>query len=293
MFTPGLSEYGYGFFISEKTIGKTGPKTKMIAHSGGINGFNSLITRLVDKRETVIILDNVGLGRQHGKITDSIIGILNGQPPEPPKRSVAEALYKTAVDKDAVTAVAEYRKLKATKPAEYDFSEAELNTLGYQLVGLKRMKDAIGIFKLNVEMFPTASNPYDSLGEAYLADDQKDLALANYRKAAELDPQNVNALKLVKRLEGKEIRVDPSGFDAYVGDYEVSPKFILTITREGDKLYGQGTGQPKLELEAVSETQFTISEVKANITFQRDTDGKVTGLLLTQGPRTANAKKIK
>ena len=57
-------------------------------------------------------------------------------------------------------------------------------------------------------MFPDASNPYDSLGETYLADGQKDLALANYKKAAELDPKNANAMLIVRQLEGKEIKVD-------------------------------------------------------------------------------------
>ena len=68
---------------------------------------------MVDKRQTVIMLDNVSLGHYHGKITDSIISILNGQPVEPPKRSIAETLYKMAVEKDVASAIAEYRKLKA------------------------------------------------------------------------------------------------------------------------------------------------------------------------------------
>jgi len=293
MFTPGLSNYGYGFGISEQPIGKTDQKTKVIQHSGGINGFNSLLTRLVDKQQTVIILDNVGLGRYHGNITNSIISILNGQPVEPPKKSIAETLYKIAVEKNAAAAVAEYRKLKAENSPTFDFSETELNTLGYQLLGMKRTKDAIEIFKLNVEMFPKSANPYDSLGETYLADGNKELALANYKKAVELDPKNANALLIVKRLEGKETKVDSSGFDAYVGDYEVTPRLTLTITKEGDKLFGQLTGQGKLAMEPVSDTQFTMPDVKANITFEKDSAGKVTGLILTQGARTANAKKIK
>ncbi|HVE57254.1 MAG TPA: serine hydrolase [Pyrinomonadaceae bacterium] len=293
MFTPGLSNYGYGFGISDQPIGKTDQKTKVIQHSGGINGFNSLLTRLVDRQQTVIILDNVGLGRYHGNITNSIISILNGQPFDAPKKSIAETLYKIAVEKDAASAVAEYRKLKAENSPTYDFSENELNTLGYQLVGLKRLKDAIEIFKLNVEMFPASSNPYDSLGETYLADGQKELALANYKKAAELDPKNANALLIVRRLEGKETKVDPAVFDSYVGEYQVNPRLVLTITKEGDKLFGQMTGQGKLAVEPVSESQFTIPEVKANITFEKDSDGKVTGLLLTQGTRSVKAPKIK
>jgi tetratricopeptide (TPR) repeat protein len=293
MFTPGLGNYGYGLTISDRPIGKTAEKTKGISHGGGINGFNSLVTRLVDKQQTIIILDNVSLGRYHGVITDSIMNILNGQPVDPPKRSIAEALYKTAVEKDVASAVAEYRKLKAANAPGYDFSEGELNVLGYQLVGLKRAKDAIEIFKLNVEMFPSSGNPYDSLGEAYLEDGQKDLALVNYKKAVELDPKNSNAALIVRKLEGKETKVDAAVLDAYVGDYQVTPRLILTISKEGDKLFGQMAGQPKHAIEAVSDTQFTIPEVKANITFEKDAAGKVTGLLMTQGTRSVNAPKIK
>jgi tetratricopeptide (TPR) repeat protein len=293
MFTPGLSDYGYGFVIADRPIGKTDQKTKVIQHSGGINGFNSRLTRVVDKRQTIILLDNVGLGRHQGNITNSIISILNGQPIEPPKKSIAETLYKIAIEKNVAAAVAEYRKLKAEKSPTFDFSESELNTLGYQLLGMKRKKDAIEILKLNVEMFPASSNPYDSLGEVYLADDQKELALVNYKKAAELDPKNANALLIVRRLEGKDTKIDSSGFDAYAGEYQVNPRLTLTITKEGDKLFGQLTGQGKLAVEPVSDTQFTIPEVKANITFEKDAAGKVVGLLLSQGSRTANAKKIK
>lgn len=293
MFTPGLGNYGYGQFITDRPIGKTDQKTKVVAHSGGINGFNSLLTRFVDKQQTIILLDNVGLGRYQESITNSIANILSGQPVDPPKRSIAETLHKIAVEKNVASAIAEYRKLKAENSPSYDFSEGELNVLGYQLVEMKRAKDAIEIFKLNVEMFPRSANPYDSLGEAYLEDGQKDLALANYKKAVELDPANANAALIVKRLEGKEIKVDPSGFGAYTGEYQVTPRLILTISKEGDNLFGQMTGQGKLAIEPVSDTQFTIPEVKANITFEKDAAGKVTGLLMTQGARSVNAPKIK
>lgn len=293
MFTPGLGNYGYGIRITNEQIGKSDRKTKVIWHAGGIEGFNSLIWRAVDKRQTVIILDNTGLGRNHQKIAASILGILNGQPIELPKKSVAEMLYKKAIEKDVASAVAEYRKLKAQNTPTYDFSETELSALGYQFLSMKRQKDAIEIFKLNAEMFPKSPIVYDTLGEAYLADDQKDLALANYKKAIELDSKNANALRIVKQMEGTETKIDSSDFDAYVGDYQVTPKLVLTITKVGDKLFGQLTGQEKLVIEAVSATQFTMPDVKANISFESDSNGKVIGLLLSQGSRTASAKKIK
>lgn len=292
MFTPGLSNYGYGIRITDETIGKSELKTKIIGHGGGINGFNSLLTRAVDKGQTVVILDNVGQGRRHGQITTSIIGIMNGQPYDPPKQSIAEVLYPIA-EKDVAAAVAEYRKLKATKADSYDFAENELQTLGYQLVGLKRLKDAVEIFKLNVEMFPKSSNSYDSLGETYLELGEKDLALTSYKKAIELNPANANAVRIVNRLEGKTAKVDAAVFEAYVGEYELTPSFVLLITKEGDKLFAQRVGQSKMDVEAVSETQFSIPQVKASLTFERDSTGKITGLVLTQGTRTLQGKKIK
>jgi len=293
MFTPGLSNYGYGFDITERLIGKTPQKTKVIQHSGGINGFNSLLTRFVDKQQTVIILDNIGRGSYHGKITESIFNILNGQPFDQPKKSISETLLKTILNKGATAAVAEYRQLKSANAATYDFSESELNGLGYNLLQTNRIKDAIEIFKLNVEMFPASSNPYDSLGEAYLADNQKDLALVNYKKAVELDPKNVAAAQAVARIEGKTAKVDAAVYDNYVGDYEIAPNFILTVTKEGEKLFGQATGQGKIEFEPVSETDFVVPIINGQVLFEKDAAGKVSGLTLVQNGQRIKAKKIK
>ncbi|MGI8542304.1 MAG: serine hydrolase [Aridibacter sp.] len=293
MVTPGLENYGYGFDIRDRPIGKTDQKTKIISHGGGINGFNSLFTRAVDQKNTVILLDNIGMGRYHGAITSSIINILNGQPVEIPKKSIAETLYKTAMQKGGVAAAAEYRKLKSANADMYDFSESELNTLGYQILGMDKTKDAIEIFKLNVEMFPESSNPYDSLGEAYLKAGNKESALFNYKKSVELNPDNAGGVQAIKQIEGNETKIDTATFDAYIGEYELAPNFILTITKEGEKLMGQATGQGKLELEPVSSKQFTVPSVKANISFEKDANGKVTELILVQNGQTIRGKKIK
>lgn len=292
MFKPGLSNYGYGFDIRDRPIGKTEKKTKVISHGGGINGFNSLFIRMVDQDNVIIVLDNVSLGRYHGAITGSIGNILTGQPYDAPKRSIAEALYKTAKEKGGAAAVAEYRKLKGSGSESYDFTEGELNTLGYQILGMDRVKDAIEIFKLNVEMYPKASNPYDSLGEAYLKDEKKDLALENYKKAVELDPNNANALVVIRRLEGREVDVDPKTFGQYVGKYQLNPNFIISITKEGDGLAAQATGQGKLPLVPESATIFSVKGVDARVIFVKDKYGKVTELVLDQNGRRQPAKKI-
>ena len=78
--------------------------------------------------------------------------------------------------------------------------------------------------------------------------------------------------------ERQEVKVDPSLYDAYAGDYELSPAFSIAVTREGDQLFAQATGQPKFEIFPESETRFFLKVVDAQIEFVRGPDGKVTGL---------------
>jgi CubicO group peptidase (beta-lactamase class C family) len=88
------------------------------------------------------------------------------------------------------------------------------------------------------------------------------------------------------------IKIDPKILDAYVGQYELNPNFIITMTREGDSLMTQATGQPKFELFPESETRFFLKVVDAQVTFVKDDKGVVTHLILHQGP-DQKAKKIK
>ncbi len=87
-------------------------------------------------------------------------------------------------------------------------------------------------------------------------------------------------------------KVDPKIYDAYTGQYELKPDFVITITREGDRLMGQPTSQPKLELLPESETKFFIKEVDAQVSFVKDEKGQITHLILHQGG-DQKAKKIK
>ena len=295
MFKPNLENYGYGFGISNAALGDTKQTVPVISHTGGINGFNTIIVRLVGNRHLIVLLDNTSQGRNLDKISKNITNILYNQPYSQPKKSIAEALFNTAAEQGAEAAVKQYRNLKANQSATYDFSEAELNTLGYQLLGMKKIKDAIEIFKLNVEAYPQASNPYDSLGEAYMMSGDKELALKNYKKALELDPQNANAASIIKRLESPAvtIKVDPKVYDQYVGEYQLAPNFILAVTKEGDKLMGQATGQPKIELLPESDTQFFVKEVNAQVSFVKDEKGTVTALILNQNGQKIEGKKIK
>ena len=78
------------------------------------------------------------------------------------------------------------------------------------------------------------------------------------------------------------VNVPARTLDSYVGQYELTPGFVITIRKEGDRLTGQATGQPRLGLTARSETDFQVSGVEASLTFVKDKDGKVTQLVLHQ-----------
>ena len=297
MFKPNLSNYGYGFVMTKATLA---PPTKLavpvIQHNGGINGFSTVIVRMVPEKRLIVLLDNTERGQYLDKIVLDIMSILYDQPYEMPKRSIAEVLFNTIVEKDVASAIKQYREMKAGSSAgEYDLSEMALNRLGYQLLQTRKVADAIEIFKLNVELFPQASNVYDSLGEAYMVHGDKELAIANYKKSLELDPKNANAIVKLASLavERKEVKVDPKVYESYGGDYQLGPDFIITITSEDGKLMAQATGQPKFELFPSSETEFFLKAVEAQVSFVKDDHGKVTELILNQNGRKMPAKKIK
>jgi CubicO group peptidase (beta-lactamase class C family) len=91
----------------------------------------------------------------------------------------------------------------------------------------------------------------------------------------------------------KEIKVPEAVLAQYVGEYELQPGFILAVTKEGDRLLTQATGQSKFEVFAETETKFFLKVVEASIEFVKDDSGKFTKLILNQGGRKMEAKRVK
>jgi len=120
------------------------------------------------------------------------------------RKSIADAMMKTIEEKGTEAAVLQYSQLKTSDPNGYDFSENELIGLGYKLIGMKRFADAIAVFKLSTEVYPKSYNTFDSLAEAYMDNGAKNLAIENYRKSLELNPQNTNATEKLKVLATQE-----------------------------------------------------------------------------------------
>jgi uncharacterized membrane protein len=117
-----------------------------------------------------------------------------------PRKSIAETLSASVASGGIDAAVKQYHDLKAAAPATYNFEEDELNNLGYEFIRAKKFKEAVRILQLNVEAYPQSSNVYDSLGEAYMDDGNKPLAIANYQESIELNPKNRSAVVMMQKL---------------------------------------------------------------------------------------------
>lgn len=200
-FSEGNQAYGYGWFINEITNPTTKEKIKVVEHGGGINGFNTNISRIPTDKILIVLLNNTGR-TVLGEMNEAIRNILYNQPFEQPKRSIAFELLDVLSEKGPEAGIETYKKLKSDPT--YGFKEGDINNAGYQLLQTGKKKEAIEIFKINVEAFPKSGNAYDSLGEAYLKDGNTKLAIVNYKKSIELDPANENGKKILEEISKKK-----------------------------------------------------------------------------------------
>jgi hypothetical protein len=116
--------------------------------------------------------------------------------------STLSELIRSAADSNTLgDFAARYQALKADPKSRYINVEQEMNILGYTLLGKKRTTDAIEVFRLNAESYPTSANVYDSLGDAYVAAGRNDDAVKSYEKAVSIDPNFQTSIDALKRLK--------------------------------------------------------------------------------------------
>jgi CubicO group peptidase (beta-lactamase class C family) len=90
----------------------------------------------------------------------------------------------------------------------------------------------------------------------------------------------------------KKIAADPKLLDGFVGRYELAPGFVLTVTREGSRLFVQATGQPRFEVYPEGPKDYFYEVVDAQITFETDSSGRATALVLHQNGANQRATLI-
>jgi CubicO group peptidase (beta-lactamase class C family) len=187
--------WGLGIGIQETAQGES------LWHWGDNGQFKSYVVAYPKRKIGVVVFLN---GENGLSIVDDVLQTAIGGE-QPALRwlryerydSPAMQFAKSAREKGATEAIAAFR------PAlmRGDISENAINSTGYQLMFAKKMPDSIRIFQFNVELHPDSWNVYDSLGEAYMNDGDKELAIQNYKKSVELNPKNTNGADTLKKLQ--------------------------------------------------------------------------------------------
>lgn len=265
---PGVT-YGYGWMPTEFR------GLKIVQHSGGLHGFLSHLARYPEHNLTVVVLANAvppPPGLDPGALCQEIAQIYLSEKmsPRPERRvnlAVGPASYRSVVGR-------------------YDYGNGMVMTvtiendhLYAQLTGQPQH-----------EIFPRS--PHDFFWKAVEAeikfelDDEGKVVRGVHRQGG----QTLN----VPRLPDSEVvKLDPKVAEDYIGRYDYGAgKAILTVTRDGQQLYAQLTGQPKFEIFPKSEREFFWKAVEAKVTFVRDSQGKVVKAVHSQGGRTFDAPKL-
>lgn len=267
---PKEAGYGYGWMV-QKFRGR-----QEISHGGGLHGFLSHLLRLPEERFTVAVLVNCwptppGVDLDPGALAREIVDAYLGETLAPRAIPKIDTNVSAAALEDVV--------------GRYDYGTAILTVtregdrIFAQLAGQPRF-----------EIFPKSDNTFFwKVVEArvtFVKDENGRVNKAIHRQGG----QTLHAPRLQDLQEAK---VDPKLYDIYAGRYDYGGKAILTVTREGDRLFAQLTGQPKLEIFPSSETEFFWKVVNAQITFVKDDDGKVRGAIHEQAGRTFDAPRMK
>jgi CubicO group peptidase (beta-lactamase class C family) len=199
MFTPGLGNYAYGWSVVKQPIAENKAERLTIGHTGGINGFNTIIRRVPEDRHLVVIFNNTG-GTNLDAMAGGLLDVLYGRTPPGAKRPIATVLYETTHKSGVTAAIAQYRKIKEGNTSAYDIGPGQLARLGVELLDQKRPADAIEILRLDLEGAPRNVNTLNLLARAYREAGQNALAIQTYESVIELAPNNRTAIAGLKEM---------------------------------------------------------------------------------------------
>jgi len=115
------------------------------------------------------------------------------------------------------------------------------------------------------------------------------------RLSAEDGQREVAAV--MQRLEAQrtprvEVTINPELLDGYIGAYQLTPRLVFTITRDGSKLFARLTGQQTYELHPYSDHDFFYTIVAAQLTFVVGADGKASAVILHQNGQDRTAERV-
>lgn len=195
----GARRYGMGWNVMDEP-----GKDKVVFHDGHVIGLTTMLYKNLTKAQSIIFYDNTESPAFFQKV-GTIARILNDEPLNPVslKKSAVREFGQTLVSKGWSGARAKLEELRSDS-TRYYFAELEMNSLGYDLLYHSTVPEhkawSLEVFKMNVLLYPTHSNVYDSYGEALLQNGQKEEAIKMYQKVLELEPAHENAKRTLASL---------------------------------------------------------------------------------------------
>jgi CubicO group peptidase (beta-lactamase class C family) len=195
MLKPQIEQAGLGFFLGQYK------NPEEFGHNGDDEGFQAVLIMFADSGKGVAVMGN----------SDNAISVANyliqsvakeyAWNYTPDQQSGAELLLLIANNKGSRATLARYAELKkAGSSSPYAIDQDTLIVIAYHFLFSGETDAAIQAFKLEVQDYPKYWNAYDSLGEAYLKTGQKELAIENYQKSVDLNPQNQNGVDALRKI---------------------------------------------------------------------------------------------
>ncbi|MCP4726896.1 MAG: serine hydrolase [bacterium] len=194
MLTPFLENYAYGWAVGDTICGEIA-----MGHGGGINGFNTLITRVPEDKHLVVVL-NSQPGANLNQMTNSIISVLYDEDYSLPKRGISDLLYNEIRKKDVGAGIKKVRKIKEDSPDDYSFTRYEFVIVALQLSKVKKYDDAFEVLNYSLEVYPDSFYLYYILGVVYSDSGDNDNAIKYYSKALGENPKFTPAISRLQEL---------------------------------------------------------------------------------------------
>lgn len=255
------TQYGYGWFLGNVQGSAT------IEHGGGINGFLTQSIYLPKEDVFVAVFSNCD-GNPPSDVSSKIAALTIGKP----------YAYKEITLDNLQSYTGVYENEEGQRIITLADNQLYSQRSGGNKSKIKPYQKDAFFFENMLSTLEFGRNGAGQIEKVTLKGRQAD---ATWKKTDKPIPTHT------------EVQVSEQILASYVGEYQLAPNFILTVTKEGKGLMTQATGQGKIEIFAESETKFFPKVMEAQIEFIKDDSGKVTQLILNQGGRKMEAKKIK
>ncbi|QBY04460.1 serine hydrolase [Thalassotalea sp. HSM 43] len=260
-------DYGYGWSLSSVR------GSESIAHGGGINGFITYSQYIPSQDLYVAVLSNHMHTPNPTMVAKVIAADMLGK--SYPKFSDKHVDF----DKKALTPfVGQYRiDDNNTRKLFLQGDGVFTQRTGGSVMQVRQVDQATFVYPDSLSYFTIEQNEQGDVTGMLMRQGGDDEQFASYLGSELPEPK-------------KAVEIDTAVYDSLVGRYKLADNFILEISRDGDKLFAQATGQQKLQIHPLSPTSYFYKEVDAQIEFVEQ-DGKQS-LILTQGGRDMKADKL-